>query len=159
MPMTCTVCRHLKRDSIDLLLLEGRSERSIAEQFGVSAAAIHRHKDHLPGTLAKAHEAHETVSAGTLLDRLRDLNVETRAILAETRKKKEHDLSLKALARLEKQLELEGKLLGELKENATTIHVYSSPEWLSLRGVVIAALHPYPDAARAVSRALSAGEA
>lgn len=159
MPRVCTVCTHPKRDEIDLALLEGQALRNIAERYGLSATALHRHKDHLPGRLAEAHEAHEAVSAGTLLDRLRTLNDETRAILKETRKVKNHDLSLKALARLEKQLELEGKLLGELKEGATmTVNVYSTPEWLSLRAVIITALIPYPEAARAVTRALASGE-
>lgn len=155
MPQTCTICRHKERDAIDLALLEGQPLRDIARQFNVSRAALDRHKDHLPGQLVKAHEAAEIASAGTLLDRLRQLNDETRAILAETREIKNHDLSLKALARLEKQLELEAKLLGELKENETTVHIYASPEWVALRSLVITALRPYPEAAQAVGKALS----
>lgn len=153
MPRTCTLCNHPERDAVDLALLAGEPYRRIASQFGVSEASIRRHKDHLPGTLARAHEAAEAVSAGTLLDRLKGLHDETRAILKETREAKNHDLSLKALARLEKQLELEGRLLGELKEG-TTVHIYSSPEWVTLRGVIVTALLPYPDASQAVARAL-----
>lgn len=120
---------------------------------------MQRHKDHLPGQLAKAHEAAEVVKADTLLDRLKELNAETRAILKETREGGNHDLALKAIARVEKQLELEAKLLGELQPEGMTINVYSTPEWLTLRAVVISALAPYPDAARAVAGALTAGEA
>ncbi len=156
MPRVCTLCHHPQRNAIDLALLAGESYRHIAARFDTSTGALQRHKDHLPGQLAKAHEAAEAVSAGTLLDRLRSLHEETRAILKETREAKDHDLSLKALARLEKQLELEGKLLGELKEGVTTtVNIYSTPEWVALRAVVIQALHPYPDAAQAVARALS----
>jgi len=154
-PRTCTICTHPRRDAIDLALLAGESFRNIAERFGTSATALHRHKDHLPGQLAKAHEAAEVVKADTLLDRLKELNTETRAILKETRAGGNHDLALKAIARVEKQLELEAKLLGELQPEGMTIKVYSTPEWLTLRAVVIHALQPYPEAAQAVGRALS----
>lgn len=159
MPRTCTICNHPQRDAIDLALLAGEAYRHIASRFDTSTASLQRHKDHLPGQLAKAHEAAEVVKADTLLDRLKELNTETRQILRETRESGNHDLALKAIARVEKQLELEGKLLGELQPEGTTINVYSTPEWLSLRAVVIGALQPYPDAARAVSRALTDGEA
>ena len=154
MPMTCSICKHPHRDAIDLSLLEGRSLRAIAGQFNVSSSALDRHKDHLPGTLAKAHEAHEATSAGTLLTRLKTLNTETLAILKETRAAGDHDLALKAIARVEKQLELEGKLMGELNDG-TTVNMFASPEWVALRAVVIAALRPYPEAARAVAGALN----
>jgi hypothetical protein len=157
MPRTCTICNHPQRDAIDLTLLAGEPFRNIAQRFGTSATALHRHKDHLPGQLAKAHEAAEVVKADTLLDRLKELNLETREILKETRESGNHDLALKAIARVEKQLELEGKLLGELQPEGTTINVYSTPEWLTLRAVVIHALAPYPEAARAVSKALTEG--
>ncbi len=159
MPRTCTICTHSQRDAIDLALLAGESYRHIAARFDTRTASLQRHKDHLPGQLAKAHEAAEVVKADTLLDRLKELNTETREILRETREAGSHDLALKAIARVEKQLELEGKLLGELQPEGTTINVYSTPEWLTLRAVVISALTPYPNAARAVSRALTAGEA
>lgn len=159
MPRTCTICNHPQRDAIDLALLAGEAYRHIAARFDTSTASLQRHKDHLPGQLAKAHEAAEVVKAGTLLDRLKELNSDTREILRETRKAGNNDLALKAIARVEKQLELEGKLLGELQPEGTTINVYATPEWLTLRAVVIQALHPYPDAAQAVSQALTAGEA
>lgn len=159
MPRTCTICNHEQRPEIDRALLDGEAYRHIAARFDTSTASLQRHKDHLPGgQLAKAHEAAEVVKADTLLDRLKELNAETRAILKETRESKNHDLALKAIARVEKQLELEGKLLGELQPEGTTINVYSAPEWQTLRAVVIAALHPYPEATQAVSRALTAGE-
>lgn len=154
MPRTCTVCAHPQRDAIDLALLAGEPYRHIAARWKLSTGALQRHRDHLPGTLAKAHEAAEAVSAGTLLDRLKELNLETRDILKETREGKNHDLALKAIARVEKQLELEAKLIGELRDGPT-VNIYAAPEWVALRAVVLQALAPYPDAARAVAGALS----
>ena len=157
MSRTCTACNHPQRDSIDLSLLEGGSLRDIARQFSLSKDALSRHKEsHLPGQLAKAHEANETVSAGTLLDRLREITAETRTVLQAAKKSKHHELSLKAIARLERQLELEARMLGELQENATTtINVYSTPEWVVLRSTILNALGPFPDAAKAVAGALN----
>lgn len=163
MPRVCTICTHDQRGEIDAALLAGESYRSIAKRSETSESAVYRHREHvserLAPHLAKAHEAAEVVKADTLLDRLKELNSDTREILRETREAGNNDLALKAIARVEKQLELEAKLLGELQPEGTTINVYSTPEWLSLRAVVIQALHPYPDAARAVSKALTAGEA
>lgn len=153
MPRNCTACMHPQRDAIDLALLSGETLRAIAKRFGVSVAAVNRHRDHLPGQLVKAQEAAEAVSAGTLLERLMELNAQTREILRETREAGNHDLALKAIARVEKQLELEGKLIGELNEGPT-VNIFSTPEWVSLRALVLKALHPYPDAARAVGKAL-----
>ena len=157
MPRVCTVCAHPQRDSIDLSLLGGESIRAIARQFSVSKDALLRHKEsHLPGQLARAHEASEAVSAGTLLDRLRQITGETHAVLKASKQGKNPSLSLKAIARLERQLELEARMLGEFQDSATTtINVYSTPEWLVLRSTILSALTPFPDAAKAVAGALN----
>lgn len=157
MPRTCTICTHPNRAEIDAALLEGEPLRTIAARWSVSKSALIRHSEHIPPHLAKAHEAHEATEAGTLLERLRALNHETRAVLEDAKAGGNGELQLKALTRLEKQLELEGKLIGEL-QSGPIVNVTVSPEWLTLRAVVISALLPYPDAAQAVTRALSAPE-
>jgi hypothetical protein len=131
--------------------------RHIAARYGTSTGALQRHREHLPSQLVKAREAEAVTQADTLLERLKELNAETKAVLADAKLEGNGNLRLLAIARLEKQLELEGKLIGEL-QSGPVVNIYSAPEWLTLRAVVIAALHPYPDAARAVSRALTAGE-
>lgn len=157
MPRTCTICIHERRADIDAALLAGEPYRGIAKRYGASASAVLRHRDHIPVQLAKAKDAEEISQAHTLLERLIELNTETRAVLADAKLEGNGLLRLQAIARLEKQFELEGKLLGEL-QSGPVVNVTVSPEWLTLRAVVITALHPYPDAAQAVSRALTAGE-
>ena len=66
---------------------------------------------------------------------------------------KDNGLALRAIARVEKQLELEGRLLGELNE-ATTVNVIVSPEWQKVRAVILAALEPYRAARLAIVGAL-----
>jgi hypothetical protein len=155
MARLCTICVHPERALINGAILAEESYRSITERFGVSAGAIARHKaDHLPAHLAKAQEAAEVVQADGLLARLLSLNGETMEILKEARDDKDNELALKAIARAEKQLELQAKLLGELSDG-TTVNVLVAPEWLALRGAIIRALEPYPEARRAVVKVLT----
>lgn len=160
MPPVCTVCRHPERDAIDAALVNAVGTfRDIAGRFGVSKTAVHRHgADHLPAHLAKAAEAADYAASDSLLDRLRGLNRETADVLKAAKSAANHDLRLKAIARAEKQLELEARLLGELQEGAT-INVVLSPEWAMVRALLLDSLRPYPDAAVAVSGRLHALEA
>ena len=155
MPRVCTIFTHEEREAIDGALLSETPYRHIAARFDTSTGALQRHKDHIPQHLAKATEAAEVVQADGLLDRLQSLNTETMLILREARgsKQPDNELALKAIARAEKQLELQAKLLGELNEG-TTVNVLVAPEWLALRALITQAVTPYPEAAQAVERAL-----
>ena len=157
MPRTCTICTHESAPEIDRALLDGEPYRSIAKRYGASASAVLRHREHLPNQLVKAHEAEEITQADTLLEQVKSL--QTRALNILDRADEAGDLktALSAIREARSNLELLGKLAGELQQEGT-VNVTVSPEWLTLRAVVIAALTPYPDAARAVSKALTAGE-
>ena len=154
MPRVCTICSHEEREAINAALLSEEALRNIAQRFGTSTTALHRHKEgHIPPHLARAQDAAEVVQADGLLDRLQSLNTETMLILREAREGDDNELALKAIARAEKQLELQAKLLGELNEG-TTVNVLVAPEWLELRALIIQAVAPHPEAAQAVGRAL-----
>jgi len=156
MPRQCTVCTHSEREAIDHALVAGESFRNIAERFGTSVGALVRHKtDHIPAHLAKAQEAKEVTQADSLLDRLLVLSKETAAILKEAREgdEKDNELALKAIARAEKQIELQARLLGELKDTPT-VNVLVLPEWQMLRITILRALEPFPHARIAVAEAL-----
>lgn len=117
MPRTCTICRHAQREEIDQALLAAEPFRNIAKRYGTSPTALFRHRQKdLPTALLKARQVAEVVSAETLLDRLKSLNEETAAILREARAagSRDNELALKAIARVERQLEFEARLLGEL---------------------------------------------
>ncbi len=158
MPRTCTICTHEQRPEIDSALLAEEAYRHIAARFGTSTGALQRHREHLPKQLVKAQEQEDVRQAIDVVKQLKAINGATLAILKEARADKNGELALKAVDRIQRQLELQAKLLGELQQEGT-INVTISPEWLTLRAVVIAALRPYPDAAQAVTRALSAGDA
>jgi hypothetical protein len=113
----CTVCSHPKRSEIDGAIISSEAHRVVAKRFGISPAAVFRHQsDHLPAHLAKAKQVAEVVSASSLVDELLKLTRTTGGVLARALADKDGELALKAIARLEKQLELKGRLLGELED-------------------------------------------
>lgn len=154
MPRTCSICSHEQRAEIDAELIAETPLRNIAERFGTSSTTLHRHRqEHLPSKMVKAKEAEEEVEATDLLSRLRALNEETRDVLRAAKKSDAHGLRLQAIQRLERQLELEARLLGELIDQQT-VNVILSPEWLVVRTALLQALSGYPEARQAVSGAL-----
>jgi hypothetical protein len=59
MPQTCRACKSAHRKEIDAALAAGESLRSIEKRFGISNAAIYRHKTHVAVSLSKAIERRE----------------------------------------------------------------------------------------------------
>lgn len=157
MSRRCTVCAHASRAEIDTALVAGdASYRDVSGRFGLSVSALHRHAgEHLPARMVKASEAAEVVQADSLLDRLRQLNRETAEVLKAAKEAGQHELTLKAIQRAERQLELEARLLGELREGQT-VNVLLSPEWLSVRTALMIVLRQHPEAAVAVAASLKA---
>src|ERR1017187_7370636 len=125
MPMTCTICSHPERTKIDSALVNLVPLRHIASQYATSTASLRRHKANcLPAHLLKAKELSDELSDGqsasALVTELRELAGKTSAILTRAMSEKNGDLALKAIARLERQLELKARLLGELEERGST---------------------------------------
>jgi hypothetical protein len=157
MPRRCTVCDHPKRHSIDEALVTGAPYRSVAKRFELSESAIYRHKtEHLPAHLLKAREAEEVAQADELLDQVRYLQGRALEILERAEKAGDLRTALAAISQARGNLELLGKLAGELDERSV-VNLNVSPEWLELRAVIVGALEPHPAAHRAVLRALESG--
>ena len=156
MPRVCTICNHAERPEIDRALLDGEPYRHIAARFDTSTGALQRHREHLPTQLVKAQAAEEVAHADNLLEQVKSLQTRALSILDRADAAGDLRTALSAIREARSNLELLAKLLGELQQEGTTVNVYSAPEWLTLRAVLIGALRPYPDAAQAVSRALTA---
>jgi len=151
------VCDHPQKHSIDETLITGAPYRSVAKRFGLSESAVYRHKtEHLSAHLSKAREAEEVAQADDLLDQVRDLQGRALDILGRAEKAGDLRTALAAISQARGNLELLGKLAGELDERPV-VNLNASPEWLELRAVIVAALKPYSDARVAVLRALEAG--
>jgi hypothetical protein len=154
MPRRCTVCDHSEIHSIDEALVSGAPYRSVAKRFKLSESAVYRHKtEHLPAHLLKAREVEEAARADDLLDQVRNLQTHALDILERAEKAGDLRTALAAISQARGNLELLGKLAGELDERPV-VNLNVSPEWLELRAVIVGTLEPHPAAHGAVLRAL-----
>jgi transposase-like protein len=154
MPRRCTVCDHHERHDIDEALVTGAPYRSVAKRYGLSDSAVYRHKtEHLPAHLLKAREAEEVAQADDLLEQVRHLQGRALEILERAEKSGDLRTALAAISQARANLELLGKLAGELDERPV-VNLNVSPQWLELRAVIVGALEPHPAAHTAVLRAL-----
>jgi len=154
MPRRCSVCDHPERHGIDEALVTGAPYRSVAKQFELSESAVYRHKvEHLPARLLKAREVEEAARADDLLDQVKDLQAHALDILERAEKAGDLRTALAAISQARGNLELLGKLAGELDERPV-VNLNVSPEWLELRAVIVGALESHPQAQGAVLKAL-----
>lgn len=157
MARPCTVCQHPDRDAVDAALIVGEPVRTIAGRFGLSHNAVLRHRDgHLPEAMAKAREAGEVARGDELLAQVQDLQARTLAILNGAEKAKDGHLALRAIREARGNLELLGRLAGEL-QTGVTVNVLGSGEWVRVRGLILAALEAHPVARLAVAEVLALG--
>lgn len=158
----CTVCAHEKRDELERDLASGVSQRVVAKWFGISFSAVGRHaRNHLPGRLAERLKAHAEeghgIASRSVLDRLREIHGETWALAKSLQGKKDTETRLRVIQRLERQLELEARLLGEIDGGASVVvNLSASTEWASVRAVILETLDAFPEARLAVAFALQA---
>ena len=83
---------------------------------------MRRHKGHLPGKLVKAHEAREVAQADSLLDQARHLADEAREIL-KNEKATRPGTAVQAIRAVAQVLELQAKILGEIRESQVNVGV------------------------------------
>lgn len=157
MPRTCSVCSHAKRPEIDRILLAGDSLRNIAKQFAVTSAALNRHRtNHLAQRLAQVAKRHEQADIRTAIDvvgQLKAINGVALSVLREAREAGDGELALRAIDRIQKQIELQAKLIDLIKDG-DTINITVSPQWIEMRTVIVTALASHPEARQAVTTAL-----
>src|SRR3954451_12797559 len=158
MPRVCTICTHPDRPAIDMMLVNGRSLRDIAGRFSISKSALERHRaEHLPATMVKAQEAEDVAHAIDVVKQLKAINTACLAVLGDARKAGDGELVLKAVDRVQRQIELQAKLLGNL-DDRPQISLVTAPEWLVVRATLLQVLQGYPEARAAVAASLLALE-
>jgi hypothetical protein len=154
----CSVCSHPDATLInEALIIERQSNRAITRQYDLSKDAIRRHTEHIPELLVKASQAMEVAQADDLLDQVRVLQRRALSILDKAEAADELRTALAAIAQARGNLELLGKLAGELQqEGATNIQIALSahPDYGRLRAAVVGALEEHPEARWAVAAAL-----
>ena len=128
MARTCTICEHKDRNKIDsAVAVKGASLRTIAAQYRITISSLRRHisNGHIAEKIVQAQHVHEVIEADSILSQMQAIKNETWIIHKESRERKvtdnetgnqvlkpDNELALKALARLEKQIEIESKILG-----------------------------------------------
>jgi hypothetical protein len=154
MPRRCTVCDHPERHGIDEVLVAGAPYRSVAERFRLSESAVYRHKtEHLPAHLLKARDIEDITRADDLLHQVRNLQAHALDILERAEKSGDLRTALAAISQARGNLELLGKLAGQLDERPV-VNLNVSPEWMELRAVIVGALDAHPEARGAVLSAI-----
>ena len=88
-----------------------------------------------------------------MVGQLRAINNVTLHVLKEARDARNHDIALKAVDRVQRQLELQAKLLGDLDERPV-VNILVAPQWIAVRSRLMRALEPYPEARAATAAAL-----
>jgi hypothetical protein len=148
------LCDHPERYDIDETLVTGAPYRSVAKRFELSESAVYRHKtEHLPAHLLRARDVEAAARADDLLDQVRNLQAHALDIVERAAKVGDLRTALAAISQARGNLELLGKLAGELDERPV-VNLNVSSEWLELRAVIVGALEPHPEARGAVLRAL-----
>ena len=163
MPRICSICTHPDRVAIDRALIAGEPIPAIAARYStvrctIGRMALQRHKEaHLPATLNKAHAADEVARADDLLAEARRLKDITMGLLGRAVQANDLRTALAAVREARGNLELIGRLLGEL-DAGPAVNVLVAPEWVAVRSTVLAALGPYPESRAAVAAHLMALE-
>ena len=160
MPMKCGICAHPQVEAINRALLEGGpggTLRNIAGRHGVTKTSLHRHSKHLPAGMVKAQHAEEVAKADTLLDQVAKLRDRAMSILEQAEQAGDLRTALIGVREAKGCLELLAKLQGELVQEGT-VSVTISPQWLSLRAIVLQTLEPYPEARLRLAAALREAE-
>jgi len=157
MPRRCTACTHPERDEIDRAIVASESNRNIAKRFELTSASVHRHaRAHVPALLRRARDADEMGRADSLLDQLRCLQRRALRILDTAEAADDPATALRALREVRGTIWLIAKMLGDLNETPA-VSVSIGFEWPELRGAILAALEPFPDARLAVAEAIGRG--
>jgi hypothetical protein len=150
----CRVCSHPQVDEINVSLAAHVSIRKISERFRTKLSATYRHsKNHMPVGIIEAARAVELVRAEDILAQLGELQASALAVLKKAESVGDLRAATGAITSARGNLELIARLIGELREGPT-VNLIVAPEWITMRGTIIAALLPYPEAAYAVSLAL-----
>jgi len=155
-PRTCQTCNHAEVAAIDREIAAGKSLRDLSALFRVSEDSLARHRDaHISPVVVRAQEAEDITRGLDVVKQLKAINGVTMQILHEARQQKNPEVALKAVDRIQRQLELQAKLLGDLDERPV-VNILVSSEWLAVRATIIQALDVHPEAKQAVIGALSA---
>jgi len=153
----CGVCRHPDHQEYERQILTCEiTQKQAAERMGVHRSSLSRHM-----RICVAKRFTQLVKPEpTQVDDLNVINAltsshqTTLAILHDSLNEGDRKTALMALQTEIKQLDLIAKVTGQLDETPS-VNILLSPEYLTLKQVVVTALLDYPEARLEVSEALA----
>lgn len=100
-------------------------------------------------------QAQIVAHGSSIIAEVRSLHARALALLTAAEGDNDRRSLLGAIREARATLELVARLEGQIAErNAPTVNVLVAPDWQRLRGVILSALRPHPEAAQAVALAL-----
>ena len=154
----CTVCEHPDRAELDRAITGGASLSQLAARFRLPATTIGRHRaNHVPTEAMRAAvqaaavvEADHGVGLAQGAARLR---TDALRLLAKAEAAGDLRTALAGVREAARCIELMAKLSGDL-DASQTINLTVAPAFVVVQAAILTALDPFPDARRAVVRAL-----
>src|SRR5262249_47499408 len=166
----CKRCQHRERSAIDLALARGVSTGAIGKRYGISSDSVYRHRrNHLPPQLRAKLIAGPNIELD--LDKLKE--TESQSLLANlvalhrlfasldvAEECGDSAMVCRVTAQLHQNLELTGKLLGDLGVgHSVTQNILIQPAYVEMRVALVDALAAFPEARKAVAAVLHGLEA
>ena len=161
----CNCCSHRERPAIDLGLARGVSVTALARRYAVSTDSLYRHrKAHLPAQLRAKLIAGPDIALD--LDRLREN--ESQSLLANlvalrhrlfasldvAEEAGDSAMVARVAHQLHENLQITGRLLGDLGVGSITQNILIQPAYVELRVALVDALATFPEARQAVAAVL-----
>src|SRR5262245_22564953 len=162
----CTVCAHREASAIDLALARGASVPALARRYDPRTDRICRHRaNHLPATVRAKLLAGPDIEidldllkeaeSQSLLANLVALRHRLFAALDAAEEYQDGGMLTRVASALHANLELTGKLLGDLGVGSTTnVNVLVLPADVEMRVALVQALSAFPEAKLAVAQVL-----
>jgi hypothetical protein len=133
--MLCTICSSTDRHAIDVALVSGTPNRRIASQYGLTEAAVRRHRAaHLPAQMARARDAAELADADDLAAQVRALQARALAILDDADAAGDRRSALSAIREARGALELVARITGALREHVELHPAEERPQFVACWG-------------------------
>jgi hypothetical protein len=154
MARRCSVCSHPEVFKVnEALIIEGRSNRAVARQFGLHHDAIRRHREHIPEMLLEAHGAEQASEADALLAEVRQVRDDLRRLCEKAEENEDYRTAIGGQATLLRYYDLLAKVrkLIDERPQVNQVNVLIAPH---VQQLIVNALRPYPEAGWAVSDAL-----
>jgi hypothetical protein len=155
MPRQCLVCQHERKAEIDRDLAANTAIPTLTAIYRVSEDSLLRHKrNHLPQAVAKAEAAQEESRADDLLGQVDRLKNKAVSLLLKAEAAGDYRTALAGIREARACLELLLEVEGEI-DRTPAVNLTISPQWLTVRAVIIEALAPWPEAKQAIAGRLA----